>query len=71
MGTQGDVTGKGGLEVMPTPLIGPHLPCGKLSPLASQSVLPADSCAMSLNVFIAHDNLKCFQNHLFCLACVN
>lgn len=71
MGTQGHVTGKERLEVMPTPPIAPHLPCGELIPLASQSILPADSGAMSLNVFIVHDYLKCFQNHLFCLACVN
>lgn len=45
----------------------PPLAQGRTEPPASQSMFPVDLCAITLNVFIVRDNLKYFQNHLFCL----
>lgn len=61
MGPRGNMTGKGGLEVGPRSPVAPHWAGGELSPPASQSVPPADAHAVSLNVFIVLDSLKCFQ----------
>ena len=56
MGTRGHVTGKGGGGRAQT--IAHRGSGGELSPLASQSVLPADRYAVSLNIFTERDNSK-------------
>lgn len=50
------------MEVGTTPSIAHDLPSGELGPLASPSNSPCRFICCVPDVFIVHENLKCFQN---------